>query len=93
MSLIRRHTERHHETSIGADRPVALQTSPTHSQCSIYTDHAAKRFRYPDQVDMPNPTPFPAPADDLRLVISDMDGTLLDGDGNIPRSYGPCWRR
>ena len=38
---------------------------------------------------MPNPTPFPAPADDLRLVISDMDGTLLDGDGNIPSQLWP----
>ena len=38
---------------------------------------------------MPNPTPFPAPADDLRLVVSDMDGTLLDGDGNIPSQLWP----
>ena len=38
---------------------------------------------------MPNPTPFPAPANDLRLVISDMDGTLLDGDGNIPSQLWP----
>ncbi|MGK2308508.1 HAD family hydrolase [Cutibacterium sp. V947] len=38
---------------------------------------------------MPKPTPFPAPADDLRLVISDMDGTLLDGEGNIPPQLWP----
>ncbi|MSS45445.1 HAD family hydrolase [Cutibacterium sp. WCA-380-WT-3A] len=38
---------------------------------------------------MPNPTPLPVPADDLRLVVSDMDGTLLDGDGNIPSQLWP----
>ena len=47
------------------------------------------RYRYPERVDMPKPTPFPAPADDLRLVISDMDGTLLDGEGNIPAQLWP----
>lgn len=35
------------------------------------------------------PSELPAPADiDLRLVVCDMDGTLLDGDGRIPE---PLW--
>lgn len=31
--------------------------------------------------------PFPSP--DLKLIAVDMDGTLLDGDGNIPDSLWP----
>ncbi|MCU1423502.1 MAG: hypothetical protein JWN36_3153 [Microbacteriaceae bacterium] len=30
---------------------------------------------------------------DIRLVVADMDGTLLDGEGNIPESFWPVLRR
>jgi Cof subfamily protein (haloacid dehalogenase superfamily) len=30
---------------------------------------------------------------DIRLVVADMDGTLLDGEGNIPESFWPMLRR
>jgi hypothetical protein len=36
------------------------------------------------------PSPPPAAAPDIRLVVTDMDGTLLDGDGRIPTTSGPC---
>ncbi|SDM60408.1 Cof-type HAD-IIB family hydrolase [Actinomyces ruminicola] len=32
-------------------------------------------------------TPLPHPPVDLRLVVSDMDGTLLDGDGLLPADF------
>ncbi|MDO4412011.1 HAD family hydrolase [Cutibacterium sp.] len=38
---------------------------------------------------MLKPTPFPVPADDLQLVISDMDGTLLNDQGDIPTQLWP----
>lgn len=33
--------------------------------------------------------PTAATPPDIRLVVTDMDGTLLDGDGNIPESLWP----
>lgn len=45
---------------------------------------ADKGRGYPERMDMTTPHQLPAPADDLRLVISDMDGTLLDAEGNLP---------
>lgn len=42
------------------------------------------------------PTPFPQyEPTDLRLVIADMDGTLLDGEGRVPADLGDAvarWR-
>ncbi len=38
----------------------------------------------PDSTRHPRPSDFPAAPADLRLVVVDMDGTLLDGDGNLP---------
>lgn len=48
---------------------------------------------------MPEPTtaspsePTPAQAAALRLVVADMDGTLLDADGRIPDSFWPLLHR
>ncbi|GGL62429.1 hydrolase [Streptomyces fumigatiscleroticus] len=39
---------------------------------------------------MPAPhTPGTAPAPDIRLVVTDLDGTLLDGEGRIPDALWP----
>jgi Cof subfamily protein (haloacid dehalogenase superfamily) len=37
---------------------------------------------------MPEPT-LPPPGQDVRLIVADMDGTLLDGDKRIPDSLWP----
>ena len=29
----------------------------------------------------------------IRLIFSDMDGTLLDEDGNLPAEFGDMYRR
>jgi len=42
---------------------------------------------------MPAPTSFPSEPIDLRLVVTDLDGTLLDGDGRIPESLWPLLTR
>ncbi|WP_327672643.1 MULTISPECIES: Cof-type HAD-IIB family hydrolase [unclassified Streptomyces] len=36
----------------------------------------------------PTPAPLPGPAD-IRLVVSDMDGTLLDAEGRVPQGLWP----
>ncbi len=33
------------------------------------------------------------PRDDIRLVVADMDGTLLDGDSRIPLGFKPMLDR
>jgi Cof subfamily protein (haloacid dehalogenase superfamily) len=37
--------------------------------------------------------PWPAGPLDIRLVVADMDGTLLDGEGNIPDTFWPMLER
>jgi Cof subfamily protein (haloacid dehalogenase superfamily) len=41
---------------------------------------------------MPAPS-FPSEPIDLRLVVTDLDGTLLDGEGRIPESLWPLLAR
>jgi Cof subfamily protein (haloacid dehalogenase superfamily) len=42
----------------------------------------------------PSPPAPPSPTGpDIRLVVTDMDGTLLDGDGRIPDGFWPLLRR
>ena len=37
---------------------------------------------------MPTPSPWPTPAaGDIRLIVSDMDGTLLDENSHIPAGF------
>jgi len=36
---------------------------------------------------------IPSAIHDVRLVVSDMDGTLLDGDGNVPAGFWPLLER
>src|ERR1700685_2989250 len=38
---------------------------------------------------MPRMTNFPPPQTPIRLVVSDLDGTLLDAQGRIPSAFWP----
>jgi len=41
----------------------------------------------------PLPTSVPSEPIDLRLVVTDLDGTLLDGDGQVPEGLWPLLER
>lgn len=76
------------ETATAAATPAPVETDAPPTPAPVAVDAPPT----PAPVEADATTDLPA-AHDIRLIVCDMDGTLLDGDGRIPDAFWPLLER